>query len=321
MFVNSDTLCSLKIFEDESHPCVHFQGKGGRGKEGLSLHSLANLTYSPQGEELLKSWFARPLLRQSDILGRQDAISLFLQPGNLHCIDGFHTHLGRIKNIRKLLSNLSQGRMGMAANKTSDWTGILQFCFHMLHIRDQVLQMENARSINLTANIMDGIDVKALQQVASMINDAIDFEESALQQRVVVMRGIDQELDEMNHVYDSLDATLSSAALEIGHTLPAEAASLISVVYLPQLGYFIVMPSRTTNDAAYCSEHWAFQFSTSKSFYYKSEEMRSLDEYYGDVHGLIIDREIEILHQLQLMVLESSALLYVCSDLCAELDW
>jgi hypothetical protein len=36
-FVNADTVCSLQIFENEAHPNFHMQGKGGRGKEGLSL--------------------------------------------------------------------------------------------------------------------------------------------------------------------------------------------------------------------------------------------------------------------------------------------
>lgn len=36
-FINRDTMSSLQIFEDEGHPNIHMQGKGGRKKEGLSL--------------------------------------------------------------------------------------------------------------------------------------------------------------------------------------------------------------------------------------------------------------------------------------------
>lgn len=52
--MNADTICSLQIFEDESHPNFHMQGQGGRGKEGLSLfggsHSYNRL-------EIELTWF------------------------------------------------------------------------------------------------------------------------------------------------------------------------------------------------------------------------------------------------------------------------
>ena len=46
----------------------------------------------------------------------------------------------------------------------------------------------------------------------------------------------------------------------------------------------------------------------------------SSDEYFGDIHSLIVDREIELLHQLQLKVLEYAELLINCSRLTTVLD-
>ncbi|KAF3312754.1 MutS protein msh5 [Orbilia oligospora] len=40
MFLNADTMTSLQIFSDESHPSFHKQGPHGRGKEGLSLFGI-----------------------------------------------------------------------------------------------------------------------------------------------------------------------------------------------------------------------------------------------------------------------------------------
>lgn len=48
-FINPDTICSLQIFEDESHPNIHSRGKGGRGKEGLSL--FGKLTQSEHSRQ------------------------------------------------------------------------------------------------------------------------------------------------------------------------------------------------------------------------------------------------------------------------------
>lgn len=47
---------------------------------------------------------------------------------------------------------------------------------------------------------------------------------------------------------------------------------------------------------------------------------RSRDEYYGDLHSLVVDRETELLHQLQLRILEHSALLINCSAILTQMD-
>jgi DNA mismatch repair protein MSH5 len=46
MFVNSDTICSLQIFEDESHPNFHMHGSANRHKEGLSLFGMTTVLYA-----------------------------------------------------------------------------------------------------------------------------------------------------------------------------------------------------------------------------------------------------------------------------------
>jgi DNA mismatch repair protein MSH5 len=49
--------------------------------------------------------------------------------------------------------------------------------------------------------------------------------------------------------------------------------------------------------------------------------MRELDTVLGDIHGLISDREIEIMHQLSEKILEYGTMLVKTCDLTAELDW
>jgi len=58
-----------------------------------------------------------------------------------------------------------------------------------------------------------------------------------------------------------------------------------------------------------------------QTVYYKSDKMRELDTVLGDIHGLISDREIEIMHQLSEKILEYGTMLVKTCDLTAELDW
>jgi DNA mismatch repair protein MSH5 len=48
--------------------------------------------------------------------------------------------------------------------------------------------------------------------------------------------------------------------------------------------------------------------------------MREMDDHFGDVYGIISDREIEISHELVQFVLQYEELLTTCSDVCGELD-
>jgi hypothetical protein len=45
-----------------------------------------------------------------------------------------------------------------------------------------------------------------------------------------------------------------------------------------------------------------------------------MDDHFGDVYGIISDREIEISHELAQYVLQYEELLTTCSDICGELD-
>ena len=45
-----------------------------------------------------------------------------------------------------------------------------------------------------------------------------------------------------------------------------------------------------------------------------------MDDHFGDLYGIISDREIEISHELVQFVLQYEELLTCCSDTCGELD-
>jgi len=54
--------------------------------------------------------------------------------------------------------------------------------------------------------------------------------------------------------------------------------------------------------------------------YFKNSQMREMDNHFGDLYGIISDREIEISHELAQYVLEYEVFLVNASDICGELD-
>lgn len=80
-------------------------------------------------------------------------------------------------------------------------------------------------------------------------------------------------------------------------------------------------------------EGWDRRFSTGENVFFKSSEtigwlftdsqsdVSEMDEYYGDIYSLIIDREVEIIHQLRIKTLTYTPQLTAASRVLGELDW
>lgn len=333
--MNADTICSLQIFEDESHPNFHMQGPKGRGKEGLSLFGklylpisvqalvspwafltrllgILNGTRSSLGHTMLKQWFLRPSLSVQVITERHDSIAAFLRPDNSHVLQAIGKSLRKIKNIPKVLAGLRRGQG--SGSRGGEWIGLAQFTFFTLKIRTCLQEMSGVRSLLIYRKLMDTFEVSRIQAVGQIIHDTIDFDESSLQHRVVVKHHVDDELDQMKRMYDGMDSMLSEVAQQVAAGIPQNIAINLNVIYFPQLGYLIVVPSvgggnpsegqstgasEVEGRPVYVGGDWDFQFCTGTSWYYKSPQMREMDNYFGDMYGLICGKcEIFRCHNL-----------------------
>ncbi|KAF8944484.1 MutS protein msh5 [Haplosporangium gracile] len=313
MYVNKNTLSSLQIFEDESHPSMHNSIRGR--KEGLSLFGLLSQTKTSQGRYLLKQWLLRPSLNMATIHERHQSVECFVLTENQSTVNQLADALSHIKNIPKVLQALSRKAT------INDWQSILEFVYYCV----KVLNASQEIFIGVSPIIQEirrNFAVEELMNVGTYINDVLDFDESVIEGRCMVKKNVDEELDSMRKNYHGLDVFLSEIAKDISVTIPSDFTSIINVIYFPQLGYLITVPRNPDwkSEEDFQLEGLTIQFSTESTIYYKNATMRELDEHLGDIHGLIVDREIDILQALQERIIENSQLLVTCSDLCAELD-
>ncbi|KAF9331320.1 MutS protein msh5 [Podila minutissima] len=313
MFINPNAMSSLQIFEDETHPSMHSSIRGR--KEGLSLFGITNTARTTQGRYLLKQWFLRPSLEMDVILSRHRTVGCFLRPENSVTVDQLASCLGHIKNMPKILLSLHR-RVNIA-----EWQAIHQFTYYAIKIHN-LSQDFILHDSPILQQIQDQFATHDLMDVATMINTILDFDESVIEGRCVVKHNVDEHLDEMRRTYQGLDSFLSQIAKEISETIPTEFTHAINVIYFPQLGYLIAVPMnanwQTPED--FELEGLRFQFKTEHTVYYKNDKMRQLDEDLGDLHGLIVDREIDILQALQERIQEYELFLLSCSEVCSGLD-
>lgn len=330
MLINADTMLSLQIFQSEHHPHRHRQGPAGSGsKEGLSIFGLfVPLARTPQGKRMLRQYFLRPILNQQIIQDRLEAVSIFTRPCNFEFVQNMIKSLKKIKDIRTLLLRLRGGISGGTGKSggfaRSIWIGIRDFSLHALNAFGYLQDVVAVQRLPIFVAMRTFFDTAELAAIGTMVEQTVDFEESILQHRTCVRPHIDEELDAQKRFYDGVSDLLSQVAQEITKRIPGTGRTELSVIYYPQIGFLVAMPIDPVNGSASLEgneeDHWERMFSTEALMYYKNDQMREMDERFGDLYVDICDREIELVQELAERVLQREELLAKASDLCGELD-
>lgn len=329
LFINSDTLASLQIMQTEAHPHVQNQGPTSSGsKEALSVYGLFHfLARTPQGKVLLRQWFLRPTLDLNIISERHNAISTFLRPDNQIHLEELVKNLAHVRNVRTTLISLRKGVSGGTTRggiRRGVWATLREFMYRTLKILDAFQEINGGSGLMICEKVRNCFEAETLQGLGRTLVNVIDYESSEEERRTIVNHGVDEELDTMKHVWAGIDSMLAEVARHIGAQVPSFLDVEINVVLFPQIGFLIAVPL----DPETCIGRWEGQtespwermFNGDTTAYYKSGEMVELDEQFGDIHSIICDKEIEIIHQLAQDVLLYEGMLSQCSAVCAELD-
>jgi len=186
---------------------------------------------------------------------------------------------------------------------------------------------------------MEIFDVTILQELHREMARIIDFGESAAAGRVVVNFHVHPDLDALKERSAGLPETLAWVASELSGLvgLSLDMYWGIAVGYYHTYGYLISVPFEFDRFFSQ-RQDFGHRFSADGAEYYSHGELEHLTATYGDVNGQIggmlfpsigptqsaadrTDLEIEIIHELQVHILEHEDLLVASARVCAELDW
>lgn len=334
MFINVDTVLSLQIMSTEAHPNAQQQGPAGNknnsggSKEGLSVYGLFQpLAKTPQGRHLLRQYFLRPSTNIHIITERLDTLTVLQRPDNSAVLDRLAASLSGIKNIRLATISLRKGiSSGLNRDKgisTSVWYSLRQFVFSVLQIKDALVEVQGAERIAICGKFAEQFEGRLLAEVGSAIAEVVNFDESRIAKRTMVVAGLNPELDEARRTYAGIEDMLSEVAAVIARQVPAEIVPAVNVIFFPQIGFLISIEHNEGLPAAYTGPQnnpWEQMFTSQTCSYFKNSMMTELDLEFGDIHGRILDMEIEIIQELGERVLEYQDVLDMTSDVCGELD-
>lgn len=300
MFVNADTLASLQIIQSESHPNSPMQGPNHTGaKESLSVFGLfQHLARTPQGKQKLRQIFLRPSTDIAVIEERLQTINVLLRSENSPVLDKLSESLKKIKDVRSVMTHLQKGTntsssRGNAIRK-GVWANLQNFTYQVLRVLEALRELMGNQGLVITTKILAEVQGARMNEIGTMVTEVVDFQLSAEQHRTVVLRGFDAELDNIKRTYDGMDTLLTRVATQISNEIPEWAAQYISnCIFFPQLGFLTVVPlDEDTGKGKYEGEGlendiWEKMFVSNDNGYYKNRRMKEMDDYFGDMYGMI----------------------------------
>ncbi|KAI1137035.1 muts domain V-domain-containing protein [Hypoxylon sp. FL0543] len=333
MFINADTLVSLQILQSEYHPNSHQTGPsncGSGAKESLSVYGLfQHLARTPQGKLKLRQIFLRPSTDIDVIYARQKTISFLLRPGNAEALVQLSNELKKIKNMKSVVALLEKGvdilgsKISIANNV---WASLQRFAAYSLRLRDSLRTLPGSENVEIIRKVVDVIQPLALCQVGELISQTIDFEQSMERGRIAVRHGVDDNLDELKRSYDGMEHFLTTVIAKLRAELPEWARKYVqNCIFIPQLGFLTAVSlnpktGKGDYDGEGLNDVWQRMFAADGCVYYKNQQMKEMDEHFGDAYCMIIDREIEIIHELAVKILAHREAIISASDVLGELD-
>ncbi|CAH2314353.1 mutS homolog 5 [Pelobates cultripes] len=255
----------------------------------------------------------RPTRDQVELMSRLDVIEFFVTPRNLEIAGTLQTCIKSIKNIPMILK-----RMTLSNTKVSDWQALYKTVYNAVCIGD------TCRSLPQTVSLFSRIAAafnNDLHYIASIISKVVDFEESLTEKRFCIKPFVDPAVDEKKRRLHGLSDFLTEVARKELENLDRKIP-FCCVIYIPLIGFLLSIPRLPfmQDKSDFEIEGLEFMFLSEDRLHYRSARTRELDSLLGDLHCDIRDHETMIMHQMQTLILEKSAVLYDVIEYVGQLD-
>ncbi|KAI3645662.1 hypothetical protein MP228_008590 [Amoeboaphelidium protococcarum] len=175
--------------------------------------------------------------------------------------------------------------------------GLVETCNQLGRLSLLIRNSFDVQSHFLFASLVQLIDINALKDASQLINCVIDFESTGY---ASIKAGQDQQLDAYKRRMAVLGDTLTQILYEKCSAANVHQSSA-QIKYVAQLGYFLITVADHSDAFGHLME---FQFSDEAYYYFKDSDLQALDDEFGELEDLILDRELDILQEVQLRVVE-----------------
>lgn len=224
-----------------------------------------------------------------------------------------------IKGIKDIPNSLL--RIKLIKWKYNDWLNIYELIYKSNEIYNIIKILNNNDNndndnnnieiINKINNIMNNNEIIKIQ---IKFEEIFDIKLSKEEKKLIILKGYDIELDELKDTYDNINNFL----LNISNENENEKYK-----YIPQLGFLLEIKKEDINNININinkNKNNIFIFENDKYIYYNNNKTNELNDYFGDLYSIIIDKETKIICEMEEYILNYEELILNISEYISELD-
>lgn len=289
--MDDDTIFSLQILPNSLSV---YQKAGTKPNAVYSLVDLLGQKMQTDlGRDTLIKWVLNPIKNVDLIKTRHDFIELALTH-----YDNFSmicSMINKLPNINKIMYDFQEGKITL-----KNWIKLQQYLNQLLEIEIFLKQLEVEFGNFFNPYLTEFIKVLETLRLTNLIDSIITFfnsEESVAEQKIVIQKGFNSELDSFIETYDSLNVILAEKAEILNSQLAQvfNAPFNVAVMYAPQLGFLVsVKKSVYRKYLTGNGTGFDFIFDTKTHVFLKNKMMEELDNTHGDIYSVISDMEMEL---------------------------
>ena len=306
--IDKRSLIALQVFADDTP----FILDNNRHKEGHSLFSILNRTKTKAASNLLRTWLTFPTMNPDTIRVRQKHVEYFLLPHNRALMEDLQASMKGMKDLTGLFAHFCAQKVSI-----NDWIGMYKGLVELKAIYDLILPRS---VVPLFTKFKDCWNDGMFEMIETLVA-SIAWEVVCETKKISLMPGVYIELDEAIKLYENLNEYLTKLGYQDRNSgLVSQNIRCFTYVYLPQLGYLVVLPIEPESPLPQSFDNLTFQFKTNENMYFKNPRCYQLDRDVGDLQSNIADMEADFLRQLIENLVLYSFDFSKCFEYLAEVD-
>ena len=276
--------------------------EGAEGRRSGSLLAEVDLTRTPMGSRLLRSWLQRPLVARCAIVDRLDAVDDLLRQVTVRA--RLRADLNRVQDLERLLSRVSLGTAG-----PRDLAALGRSAGVVPAIRNHVGEL----AAPLVAALLDGFD--DLDDVHDrIVATLVDDPPALVRDGGAIRDGVDADLDALRGI--GRDARHSIAAMETAERERTGIASL-KIRFNRVFGYYIEVSAANLHAVP---DDYLRKQTIANGERYITPALKEYEEQALGADERLLDREQEIFDELRRTVLAEANRIQCCARALAALD-
>ena len=280
MRMDADTINNLEIFQTNR--------VGSSKSKNLSLFDVLNKTSTAMGVRLLRSWVIYPLIKETDIIERQNYLESLIQ--NKKTFDDLEQALKTISDLERICSRLGTGRSN--PRDLLNLANSLKNSLILVNFLKAIPKLDTLVITDLT------------QQLEETINSVITKIDSAIKENAplsirdgnIIKDNYSKDLDQIKlSIKDSKDWIVKLEALEKQRT----GISTLKVGFNSVFGYYIEITKAQANQAP---AHYIRKQTLVNAERYITQELKEKEEIVLKAEEKINEIESEIYQNLVLEI-------------------